>query len=285
VIAVLAVMLSVLLPSLNKAKEQAKSVYCRSNLRQLAIAAFNYNLSNDGYFPLAQYTTEGQRPLPPAPEMLSVNAAIPEEPSEPMETVTYMHAWDFTMIMSSRGVENVPGLLWQGDTIEKVQQCPAYKGVDNWGGIQFTGYNYNTSYIGHGQGEIVGPDYSGRVIPHPVWPSWCTIVMPAKETDINSPNQCALFGDGHYAGGANKFMRAPQAWSGDISSGLKLAGTQGYRHLNRTNLVFSDGHAESIEGLFTDIEGGGKTRLDEHNDGNRIKIGFISSGNSLYDLK
>ena len=202
-----------------------------------------------------------------------------------METVTYIHAWDFTMMVSSRGVQNVPGLLWQGDTIEKVQQCPSYKGSDNWGGIQFTGYNYNTSYIGHGQGEVVGPDYSGRVVPHPLWPSLCNIVMPAKETDINSPNRCALFGDGQYAGGANKFMRAPQAWSGDASSDLKVAGTQGYRHLNSTNLAFGDGHAESFKSLFTDTEGSGKIWLDKHNNISKTQVGFISPDNSLYDLK
>ncbi len=48
VIAIIALLLAVVLPSLKKAKEAAKAVSCRSNLRQMAIAFSTYSVENDG---------------------------------------------------------------------------------------------------------------------------------------------------------------------------------------------------------------------------------------------
>lgn len=53
VIAIIAVLMAVLLPSLQKVKEQAKEIKCRSNLRQYGIAQFMYIEDNDSHFPSA----------------------------------------------------------------------------------------------------------------------------------------------------------------------------------------------------------------------------------------
>lgn len=50
VIAVIAVLLAILLPSLRKVKALAKRVVCKSNLKQLALAWQVYLDDNDGYF-------------------------------------------------------------------------------------------------------------------------------------------------------------------------------------------------------------------------------------------
>lgn len=50
VIAVIAVLLAILLPSLRKVKALAKRVVCKSNLKQLALAWQVYLDENDGYF-------------------------------------------------------------------------------------------------------------------------------------------------------------------------------------------------------------------------------------------
>lgn len=65
-----------------------------------------------------------------------------------------------------------------------------------------------------------------------------------------------MFGDGEYSGGANKFMRAPWPNPGDATFSGRWAGTQGFRHLGRTNVAFCDGHAESLADRFVDNQDG-----------------------------
>jgi len=51
VIGIIAVLISLLLPSLNRARENAKQVQCLSNMRQLGLAFTMYNGAYSGYFP------------------------------------------------------------------------------------------------------------------------------------------------------------------------------------------------------------------------------------------
>ena len=55
VIAIIAILASMLLPALNKAREKAKTTNCMSNLKQLAIITANYTLEQYGYLYPAWY--------------------------------------------------------------------------------------------------------------------------------------------------------------------------------------------------------------------------------------
>jgi prepilin-type N-terminal cleavage/methylation domain-containing protein/prepilin-type processing-associated H-X9-DG protein len=242
VMSVISVLMAVLVPVLARARQQGEAVMCLSNLRQLAIASQVYINENDGYYPIAYIY-------------------------KPTDSVFICYAWDFISIKNWKTGEQkvTAGLLWQGTTIEKIQQCPSFKGSHNWFADPYTGYNYNTSYIGHGSGE--------------------SIVMPAKAIQVKRPGNCALFGDGEYAGGANKFMRAPWPSQGDAQFSGRFAGTQGYRHCGKTNVAFCDGHAQSWAELYTKTDPIGKANLEQYNKNHEIKIGFLSPDNSTYDLK
>src|SRR4051794_14093520 len=48
VIGIIAVLISILLPALSKAREQAKSVQCASNMRQIGVALGLYASENNG---------------------------------------------------------------------------------------------------------------------------------------------------------------------------------------------------------------------------------------------
>jgi prepilin-type N-terminal cleavage/methylation domain-containing protein len=54
VIGIIAVLIGILLPSLARARQQAVSVQCLSNLKQIAMAAHLYAAENRGFFPPAQ---------------------------------------------------------------------------------------------------------------------------------------------------------------------------------------------------------------------------------------
>jgi prepilin-type processing-associated H-X9-DG protein len=108
--------------------------------------------------------------------------------------------------------------------------------------------------------------------------------MPAKSQSLKRPGECALFGDGHYSGGANKFMRCPEVWYGDRFASIKSAGTQGYRHLGKTNVAFCDGHSESRKERFTNTNAIAKRNIDKYNEISGLKTGFLSEDNSMYDM-
>ncbi|MBN2448653.1 MAG: prepilin-type N-terminal cleavage/methylation domain-containing protein, partial [Phycisphaerae bacterium] len=51
VVAIIALLISILLPSLSNAREQGKRAVCMSNMRQMGIALLSYSLENREYVP------------------------------------------------------------------------------------------------------------------------------------------------------------------------------------------------------------------------------------------
>src|ERR1700744_495876 len=51
VIGIIALLISILLPALNKARAQAQKVQCGSNLHQIGLACAEYATVNKGFFP------------------------------------------------------------------------------------------------------------------------------------------------------------------------------------------------------------------------------------------
>ncbi|CAN5670911.1 hypothetical protein BH09PLA1_BH09PLA1_26200 [soil metagenome] len=233
VVGIIAVLIGLLLPALSRAQAAAKRVQCLSNLRQMATAAVTYAANNHNSYPPAYYSTSNG-------------------------VVAYGYHWDFTIILDlSTGKRTlIPGLLWTGQTHAQIHQCPVFEGRSNTLMDPYTGYNYNTSYIGHGDAEL----------------SFGKFVPPAKMNQVRRPAETALFGDGQYANGANKFMRSPLPAPLDPHS-VVSSGTQGFRHRGMTNVAFCDGHAESLKDRFT-----------ANNANVSPGTGFLRNDNSIYDL-
>ena len=163
--------------------------------------------------------------------------------------------WDF---ITPTGGEPEPGEIWDGCGDRRVLACPSFLGrSDNWNGAGHTGYNYNCSFIGKVEGDPARRK------------------TPRHTATLKNPSRTALFGDGEYAGGANKFMRAPKASRQYDSSAksLREAGTQGFRHAGRTNVAFCDGHVESLSVSY---------RADGSPGFVSGRCGFLSPDNSLY---
>jgi prepilin-type N-terminal cleavage/methylation domain-containing protein/prepilin-type processing-associated H-X9-DG protein len=224
VLAIIAALIAILLPALSAARENAKTIQCLSNLQQLGIAAETYLQVSHGFYPLA-YDAESD--------------------------------WDFQV--TTIGV--IPGILWLGKGVLPIQQCPSCDVKSPTRSDPYTGYNYNTSFIGHGIYESPQP-------------------APARAGQLRNTQRIALFGDGQYAAGTDKFMRAPVAQSPVVTNGdsvglpTRLAGTQGFRHRGMTNVQFCDGHAETLPQSFPGPPGSSVAP----------NCGFLSSDLSRYDL-
>ena len=206
VIAIIAILAALLLPALAQAKAKAKSIQCLSNLRQIVIAAHIYTGDNGDFYPIAYYSDDAGN----------------------------MYCWDLNVTYDDSGNATVtPGILWAGQGNAQIQQCPSFEGGADWADNPYTGYNYNTSYIGHGEDEDVE--------------------QPAKTSAVLHPVKTVMFGDGQYVSGADKFMRAPYPNPGDAGFYGRYSGTQGFRHLKRTNAAFCDGHAENLRDCCTTL--------------------------------
>ena len=245
VISIISLLIAILTPALARAKQQGKSILCLSNLRQMVIAANIYVTDNDGYYPLAGLMD--------------------------FSSLSYTREWDFFKTFKHGVIQQCkPGFLWQGKTILQIQQCPSFKGSTNSPGDPYTGYNYNASYIGGFITDVRGTLGGNN---------------SSKAIKVRRPSRCAVFGDGQFTLGANKYMRSPQAGKLDMDFGNpnRYAGTQGYRHLGATNVGYCDGSVRSVREIYTETEN--KEIIEEYNKYHKVKIGFLSPDNSAYDLE
>ena len=242
VISIIALLIGLLLPALSSARKSAQSAECLSQLKQMGIAATAFQFDHESYFPRAQYQSQDRKTS---------------------------FSWDVTssakLVDGKYQTVYTPGTLWQDADPGKVSQCPAHLEPIKFSFTklqEFTGYNYNVSYIGTVQGESKNPNQK-----------------PAKIEQIIRPSQTAVFGDGGYEGGSNKYMRAPitNGFDTHFSASYRYAGTQAYRHAEATNIGFADGHAGSLSDRFAQFEGDSAKITPE--------TGFLSSDNRLYDLK
>jgi prepilin-type processing-associated H-X9-DG protein len=64
VIGIIAVLIGILLPALGKVRQQANSLYCMSNLRQIGLAMTNYCQANNGSYPIYYWDGSGDNTVP-----------------------------------------------------------------------------------------------------------------------------------------------------------------------------------------------------------------------------
>lgn len=246
VAAIISVLLAILLPTTASVRASGRASHCQSNLRQLGLAAAAYAMQNKERYPAAilyDMTTSG--------------------------VVT--RAWDFEQ--HPGGIVK-PGAIWSFIAEPSpVQQCPDFTGDSTFGADPYTGYNYNTSYIGaEGRFPEPGPDGS--------WlDGWKVARRGLASGNFRKTTTTALFGDGGWRGGANKFMRAPSAEvEGDL--GTVYAGGQAFRHGGCTHVCYLDGH---VAGSCDCREGVHATESLLDQVLGFPKNGFLGDGDAPYD--
>lgn len=117
VIGIIAVLMSLLLPAVNRAREQSKQIVCLNNLRQLGMAFVSYANDNQGRFPApARYNS------------LLADDWIYWEPGQ-----------------AGRPFSRAPLIKYLGSANESTFRCPSDDIYYRGGTIKFGGYRYSYS--------------------------------------------------------------------------------------------------------------------------------------------
>jgi prepilin-type N-terminal cleavage/methylation domain-containing protein/prepilin-type processing-associated H-X9-DG protein len=236
-IGIIGLLAGVLLPAVTRVNEIARGTRCKSQLRQMAIAAQTYATWTDDGWPVAvEYDNDG---------------------------VHTTRAWDW--VQTTAGELIGPGALWSfSDNPGEVMQCPSYTGDTNFAD-PFTGYAYNTSYLGAEETWTMTGDGDVRsgVAPHA----------------CSRSTTCAMFGCAGRRGGTHKFMRAPLNREG-MDLPTLYSGGQAFRHTGATNVVHVDGH---VGGYGTPKPGRLATEELLANYMDYPDNGFLSDDDHAYD--
>jgi len=231
VIGIIALLISILLPSLNKARETANRVKCASNLRQIGQAILLYSNENKGVYPRTYYSG-GPTPLVPAIDgwasMQLTNPAL-------VENSVYWASGNGTV---GDGVNNVPEALYMllntEDITAAVFICPSSgASADNYGGgsntsasqINFTNIQLNLSYSYANPYPDQTATGAGFRMTQALDPTF------AVAADINPGT----------AGTANDNVLAVTTTSS--SSGTQFGNSNNHQKVGQ-NVLFADGHVE-----------------------------------------
>jgi len=234
VIGIIAVLISILLPVLNKAREQAKSIVCQSNMKQLSLAFVMYASAHNGatpIFPPIQGTyTPANRSIPGLRSLayyMEANGLVRYDVGAFWPYLTTALHYTSTAPPGPKPTSPPPDVLY------RVMNCPSDDGY------HFTfKYRRNFSYSWNAQ-------------------LWC---VDASKTSLGFGPNLAI-GDTHAVSKitqikepSHKVILCEEVDPNDgwcvIDLGANEVGspadTPAFRHNGRSSWGFADGHVESL---------------------------------------
>ncbi len=225
VIGIIAILIAMLLPALNKARESAKRVACASNLRQVAMA-------------WTAYTTEykGQLPLMFVHYWFGQNASDMPAGMKDYYWVSMLKPY----LADTSGMESPYNGKYLYTTSDWVSprgpfQCPAFP--ENYNSNGLTG----VAYVAYGISRYVaGGDLSSSAYP------------PYRRiSQIKDPSTRLLMADSLYAS-PDTTRGTPRGWYYVTLTQSRTAPPTGlytgvdYRHGHMANVAFCDGHVAAM---------------------------------------
>ena len=216
VISIIALLMAILIPALNRVKDQAKTIVCRNNLRNLSMAWNMYAQDNDGYI------CQGENDTSPT-SIKNPYAWI----GPPIGTNDPAYQQGMTIVEREKeGIKN--GMLWPYAKDVDIYHCPADKLAleENLN----TNTNPFTTYAipggMNGRHDIYKPTPEGKNLPVE---SFLEIIRPAEKY---------IFVEENDAKGAN--------WGSWILNpfGDEWHDAMDIYHNKKACLGFADGHAE-----------------------------------------
>ncbi len=223
VIGIISVLIAMLLPALNKARQMAKQVSCASNLRQIGLA-FNMYAQEQKYYPPRYFHV----PSPPFPYVqlswymiLARGGYLGAQPNL---------ADDATITVRRKAVKN----------LQEIFHCPEDENF-------VTSFTWASPRISYGYNYYGSPDapprrrYTYDII-NDVWKTASDVggVELHKPSEVTSPSDTILSGDSFWGDIFSYKPTYPDRYS------------VGDRHWGKANLLWCDGHVTLVEKAVAD---------------------------------
>lgn len=250
VVAIIAILMAILIPSLNRAKQQANRVTCLSNLRQHSLASMAYCTDFDGYF------------LPPAPWFDKTNNKITTWAEDPT-TRQFLGLQPYVTVWYAEARPNriCPNADWTRG-LSPFPAAPPFAGGPNPNGSMNIRGSYGMNYT-----EFMDPTftdlflYSASTNPPP--PMWVVYRMSRMKTSGATKMQwaCSLSPMIRVASSANYVGEMYPNPNDQIAyrhgpGNMLITTNSKYPNMTvgytGTNIAFYDGHAEAMDRKLVD---------------------------------
>ena len=247
VIGIIAVLIGVLLPALNKARQQAQTTQCLSNLRQIGIACYSYSNDNNGLMIPVGWIPAGNQTCTawwdtilvyqhylPRPKTMATVVSTTTDPNQYIDSVFFCPANN--------------NANWHRDQ-DQIFDTSLF--IDNWYYI-----NGNTQQYSNIANPLESPSgattYHSGLVPayseqyvktSGITPGpWITGCWP-KINQIHHAANCVLIYEANSLNVRNQSQAAPR-WLAP------------HNNLTATNIAYCDGHAETLTGLDDNLYNG-----------------------------
>jgi prepilin-type processing-associated H-X9-DG protein/prepilin-type N-terminal cleavage/methylation domain-containing protein len=211
VIGIIGLLIGMLLPALNVAREAARSTKCASNLRQLAVTSLLYANDNHSYWPPVAYDVNTRN----------------------------LHRWHGTRQFDYEPFTPPGSPIERYLTDRRVRDCPTFNFVETGAGFERNcgGYGYNGDFLGSSSGlpelAAMSLDERDRRVAN----------VAAKLTQIKRTETKIAFADCAIASPElieYSFLTQPiDAYGFTTSPSIH------FRHRDKANIAWADGHVTS----------------------------------------
>ena len=250
IIAIIAVLASLLLPALNNAREKARTTFCASNERQFGHAVFSFVLDHDGFMPCVRLDRKSNAYKD---ELFPDAVRAPYSPGDPWPWNTqppYSDRWGGTTESWSQGSSGGSNLFWPYiNELCRENLCPSHPNIQKF-----------RENVEHG---LFGAICNTYLLPSAHFSAWGGEGLRRRRLSmVQQPGKVFMMleredYDGRYRGwkayGGPFVAKGSDGYQND-SFGTKIAwghleGSLGYHHnsMRGFNAMFFDGHVGGID--------------------------------------